>query len=139
MDDINAGFVALAGSSNVPDQLIVSTANLVSRKFVLMSGQSVSRGQVMGKMTITGSPTGDEGKVKKSLTAASDGTETPDSVAAETRDASAGELEILCYTSGRFNGVAIGALILGTGHTMATIREGLRGKGIIVDENPVLA
>lgn len=41
--------------------------------------------------------------------------------------ATGGDKELMAYYQGDFNEAA---LTLGTGHTLASIREGLRGKGI---------
>ncbi|MDP9176694.1 MAG: head decoration protein [Gemmatimonadota bacterium] len=66
-------------------------------------------------------------KYKLSASAAVDGSETPDVILVQDCDASAGDAEALVYTRGDFNS---NALTLGAGHTVASIREGLRGKGI---------
>jgi hypothetical protein len=66
-------------------------------------------------------------KYLKSLAAATDGSQVPDAVLAEDCDASGGDAEALAYDRGDF---AESALTLGTGHTVDSIREGLRVKGI---------
>ena len=71
------------------------------------------------------------GKYKLSLAAAVDGSQTPDMVLAYDADASAGDLEAIAYET---TNVVAGALTLGTGHTVASIREGLRLKGILIDD-----
>lgn len=71
------------------------------------------------------------GKYKLSLAAAVDGSETPDMVLAYDADASGGDLEAIAYETAN---VVAGALTLGTGHTVASIREGLRLKGILIDD-----
>lgn len=71
------------------------------------------------------------GKYKLSLAAAVDGSQTPDMVLAYDADASAGDLEAIAYETAN---VVAGALTLGTGHTVASIREGLRLKGILIDD-----
>lgn len=112
-----------------PDQLIGSNSELLeSRKYTLVSGQNVLRGTVLGVIT-TG------GKLSKSLSAASDGSQTPFGIAVDDVDASAGDKEILVYVRGNFNEHA---LIVGTAHTLASIREGLRSKGIIL-QTPIQA
>jgi hypothetical protein len=67
------------------------------------------------------------GKYLKSLAAAVDGSQVPDAVLAEDRDATSADKEAIGYFEGRFNDLA---LTLGAGHTVASIREGLRIKGI---------
>lgn len=68
---------------------------------------------------------------KKSLVAATDGSQTPAFILAQDCDASDGDTEAIAYESGKFVG---SALTLGTGHTIASIREGLRAKGIMIDD-----
>lgn len=104
-----------------PDQLIAGNAHLlVGRSVTLISGQNLERGAVLGKITASG-------KYTLSLSASSDGSQTPDLILAEDCDASAGDASALAYARGDFN---VNALTLGTGHTAASIREGLRAKGI---------
>ena len=107
----------------VPDGLIAGNAHLLAaRKVTIVSGQNIVRGTVLGKIT-TG------GKYNKSLSAASDGSQTPDLILAEDCDASAGDKEALAYSRGDFNA---SALTLGASHTVASITEGLRVKGIVI-------
>lgn len=75
------------------------------------------------------------GKYKSSVAAATDGSQTPDVIAAETVDATAADKGITVYISGDFNQ---DALTLGAGHTSASIADGLRAKGIFL-HNPVSA
>lgn len=104
-----------------PDSLIASNAHLlVGRKVTILSGQVLARGAVLGKIT-TG------GKYQLSASAATDGSETPDLILAESADAADGDVTALAYERGDFNS---NALTLGAGHTVASIRDGLRAKGI---------
>lgn len=66
-------------------------------------------------------------KYVKSLAAATDGSQRPDAILAEDCDASGGDKAAVAYFAGHFNE---SALVLGTGHTADSIREGLRQKGI---------
>lgn len=68
---------------------------------------------------------------KTSLAAATDGSQTPVFIAAQDCDATGGDTEMIVYETGKFAG---SALTLGTGHTVASIREGLRAKGILIDD-----
>jgi hypothetical protein len=112
---------SFASTAYTPDKLIAGNAHLlVSRKVTLISGQNLVRGAVLGKITASG-------KYNLSLSGASDGSQTPDLILAEDCDASGGDKEALCYARGDFNETA---LTLGTAHTAASIREGLRAKGI---------
>lgn len=67
------------------------------------------------------------GKYVLSLAAAADGSQVPDCIAAHSIDATGGDKEELGYFRGQFSSNAV---ILGTGHTVASIREGLRVKGV---------
>ncbi|MDI3489564.1 MAG: hypothetical protein PWP11_841 [Thauera sp.] len=104
-----------------PDKLIAGNAHLlVGRKVTIVSGQNLTRGAVLGKITASG-------KYNLSLSGASDGSQTPDLILAENCDASSGDKVALAYARGDFNA---NALTLGTAHTVASITEGLRAKGI---------
>jgi hypothetical protein len=104
-----------------PDALIAgNSALLVPRKVTLISGQNLTRGAVLGKITASG-------KYTLSASASSDGSQTPDVVLAEDCNASAGDASAIAYHRGDF---IAQALTLGAGHTAASITEGLRVKGI---------
>lgn len=104
-----------------PDKLIAGNAHLlVGRKVTIVSGQNLTRGAVLGKITASG-------KYNLSLSGASDGSQTPDLILAENCDATSADKVALAYARGDFNA---NALTLGTGHTVASITEGLRAKGI---------
>ena len=103
-----------------PDRLIAGATALVSRKVTLIAGQSLLRGAVLGKITASG-------KYTVSESASEDGSETPDVVLVQDCDASAVDAEALVYETGEFN---TNSLTIGDGHTAASMREGLRVKGI---------
>lgn len=103
------------------DKLIAGNAHLlVSRSITVISGQNLVRGAVLGKITASS-------KYNLSLSAAADGSQTPDLILAEDCDASGGDKTALAYSRGDFNA---NALTLGASHTAASITEGLRAKGI---------
>lgn len=103
------------------DKLFADNAeNVVARKITIISGQVLARGAVLGKITASS-------KYNLSLSAAGDGSQTPDLILAEAVDASGGDKEGLAYEAGIFNA---NALTLGAAHTVASIQEGLRLKGI---------
>lgn len=117
--DLKASFAT--EGSYTPDRLIAGNAHLlVARTITVLSGQTLTRGAVIGKVTASG-------KYILSLAAANDGSEAPDLILAEDCDASAADKPALAYARGDFNA---NALTLGTGHTVASITEGLRTKGI---------
>lgn len=104
-----------------PDKLIAGNAHLlVGRKVTIISGQNLTRGAVLGKITASG-------KYNLSLSGASDGSQTPDLILAENCDATSADKVALAYARGDFNA---NALTLGTAHTVVSITEGLRAKGI---------
>lgn len=114
---------SFSSTSFVPDNLIAGNHDeLVGEKITLLSGQNLVRGAVIGKVTASG-------KYKISLAADTIGSETPDLILAEDCDASAGDKQAVAYSRGDF---IAQALTIGTGHTIASIKEGLRVKNIIL-------
>jgi hypothetical protein len=111
-----------------PDALVAGSFDIVTDSATLVSGQNLLRGAVLGKIT-TG------GKLNLSLSAASDGSQTPLAVLAESCDASGGDKTCNIYLTGEFNQ---DALTIGTAHTAASIKDGLRAKGIFL-KSPVSA
>ncbi len=106
-----------------PDALLAGCADdLVGRKVVIIAGQNLARGAVLGKITASG-------KYNLSLAAAVDGSQTPDLILAEPIDATAADTAALAYSRGDF---ITQALTIGAGHTAASILEGLRTKGIVL-------
>lgn len=103
-----------------PDKLIAGEMPLVTRQITLITGQNLVRGAVLGKITASG-------KYNLSLSAAVDGSQTPDAILAETTDATAADKVTIAYFRGDFNETE---LTIGAAHTADTIREGLRVKGI---------
>jgi hypothetical protein len=103
-----------------PDRLVAGEDEILSRKVTILSGQNLVRGAVLGKVTASG-------KYVLSLSGSSDGSEVPDAILAMDTDASGGDKEAMAFFTGRFNE---SALTLGASHTAASIREGLRVKGI---------
>jgi len=115
-----AGFSSNAYS---PDNLLAGNADLlVGKKYTVIAGQNLVRGTVAG--TITASS-----KLTLSLSASGDGSEVPDLIIGEDCDATAGDKEVIAYSRGDFNQ---NALTIGAGHTIASINEGLRLKGLIL-------
>lgn len=118
--DTKAKFETVGTSAD--DNLVAGNAHLlVARKITIASGQgALVRGTVLGKIT-------SGGKYVKSLSASSDGSQTPDMILVEDVDATSGDASAIVYARGDF---AAQALTLGAGHTVASITEGLRAKGI---------
>lgn len=111
------------GSTFAVKQLLAD-GQYTTRKVTLLSGQNQVAGALLGKITASS-------KYKLSLSASSDGSETPDMILAHDCDASSGDKECLVIETGTVVGTA---LTLGAGHTIASIREGLRVKGILIDD-----
>jgi hypothetical protein len=120
-DVAGAGIASFGTSESItPDQLLVGEQITLTRSITLISGQNLARGAVLGKITASG-------KYTLSASASADGSQTPDCVLADDTNAAAGDKVTIAY----FNaGVNQERLILGTGHTKDSIREGLRAKGI---------
>ena len=112
-----------AQGTYAPDFLIAGDHDrLITRKVTIISGQNLARGSVLGKITASG-------KYTLSLSAAADGSQTPDLILAEDANATSGDTSALAYSRGDFTTQAI---TLGTGHTAASVLEGLRTKGIVL-------
>jgi hypothetical protein len=106
-----------------PDRLVANNAHLlVAYQITLIEGQNLERGAVLGKIT-------SGGKYTLSLSASSDGSQTPDLILAEDTDATSADKVTIAYARGDFNE---NALTIGTAHTADSIREGLRAKGIML-------
>jgi len=103
---------------------ILADDDYTTRKVVIASGQNIIAGTVLGKITASG-------KYITSLSAAADGSQTPDFVAATDVDATGGDKEAIVYETAT---LVATALTLGASHTIASIREGLRVKGILIDD-----
>lgn len=92
-------------------------------KVTILTGQNLTEGAVIGKITASS-------KHILSLSGAADGSQTPDLILAEDVDATAADVEAIAYLAGHFVG---SELTVGTGHTLDSIKEGLRVKGIFID------
>lgn len=104
------------------DVLIGGDAPLIDRKVTIPSGTAkLKRGSVIGKITASG-------KYILSLSAASDGSQTPVAILAEDMDAAAtADIDVLAYFAGAFR---TEALTIGAGHTAASIIDGLHDRAI---------
>lgn len=111
--------------SYAPDTLLAGEFPRVTAVGTIASGQNLTQGAVLGKITASG-------KFVLSLSGAVDGSETPDAILAEDCDASAADRKAVVYLSGEFNTTA---LTIGTGHTAASIKDGLRARGIYLKSN----
>lgn len=103
-----------------PDNLIAGDYPIITEGITLITGQNLSRGALLGKITASG-------KYTLSLSASSDGSETPVAILATDTDASSEDLETNAYLAGEFNEEQI---TYGTGHTAASTKAGLRDLNI---------
>lgn len=108
-----------------PCNLIAGEYPRIERIITIASGSALTKGSVLGRVTASG-------KFSLSASDASDGSETPDAILAETVDASAEDKQAVVYFSGEFNE---NALTLGNGHTLESIRAGLRSKSLFIRKN----
>lgn len=114
---------SFSSNSSAVDNLLAGNPHLlIGRKVTIPAGQALKRGAVLGKITASG-------KYALSLSTANDGSQTPDLILAEDCDASTADKKALAYARGDFNA---SGLILGASHTVDSILEGLRAKGIAI-------
>ncbi|MEQ1530473.1 MAG: head decoration protein [Methylococcales bacterium] len=112
-----------ASATFIPDQLIAGEADdLLGEHITIISGQNRKRGDLLGKITASS-------KYNLSLAAATDGSQVPDYILAEDCDASAGDKQALAYSRGDFIAEKV---TLGAGHTLDSVKEGLRLKNIFL-------
>lgn len=112
--------LTITSESYSPDNLLAGGFPIVTTEITVISGQNLVRGAVLGKITASG-------KYNLSLSAAGDGSEVPIAILSEDCDASGGDKVAIAYLTGEFNEDAI---TIGTAHTVASIRAGLRDLGI---------
>ena len=91
-----------------------------TKKVTLLAGAVYPIGTVLGIVDASK-------KAVVSAAAAADGSQTPQYVLSYTVDATGGDVEAMAIETGDLIG---SQLVLGAGHTLASIRAGLRDKGI---------
>ncbi|MHA4733277.1 head decoration protein [Ensifer adhaerens] len=109
----------MAEATFSPNDLLVSDVPVITRNVTIASGQNLKRGAVLGNITASD-------KHILSASAAADGSQTPALVLAIDCDASAGDVVAAVYASGAFDA---SKLILGAGHTAATVEAAFRKAG----------
>lgn len=107
------------------DDILAGDFPVVTESVTIATGQNLVRGTVLGKIT-------SGGKYVKSLSASSDGSQTPDAILLEDCDATSADKVAPVALSGEFNQ---NALTIGTGHTAASIKAGLRAKSIFLKDS----
>lgn len=107
--------------SPAPDSLIAGEyPRAVQTATLAQSATPYRRGMVLGVVTATG-------KYVLSTAAATDGSQVPDAICHDDVSATAGDVTAAVLLTGEINPTAV---ILGAGHTLASIRQGLRNKGL---------
>jgi hypothetical protein len=102
-----------------PTGLIAGDHPLTHAPIVVLSGQNIARGAVLGRVTASG-------KYVLSTTGASDGSQVPAAIAAEAINAAAGDVTGPAYFTGEFNGAQ---LVYGASHTAVTVEASFRATG----------
>ncbi|WP_043538924.1 head decoration protein [Salinarimonas rosea] len=104
------------------DHRFADTSDVIRDFVTISSGQNLAAGSVLGKVTATG-------EYVLSLAAANDGSEVPVYVLAEPVNASAADAQGIVYARAH---LLASFLVYGAGHSLATVKEPLRDKGINV-------
>lgn len=112
--------------TNTYDNLLSGEMKIATDRETILSGQNLSRGDLLGKITDTGAS---QGKLKLCASSASDGSQTPYAILVDDCDASSADTVADVYKSGQFNEDAIG---LATGDTIDEFKDALRDVGIFV-------
>lgn len=115
-------YPAFAGTVEavVHEQLFMPGKDPVLASFTVLTGQTLAAGSVLGIVTASG-------KLKLSLSAATDGSEVPFAVLIEDLDTTGGDKVFPVAVEGYFNEEA---LVFGTGHDADSVRVALRDRGI---------
>ena len=108
-----------------PENLIAGEFPRITRKVTVAAGANLVAGAVLGKITASG-------KYNLSASGAGDGSQTPEAILAEDASAAAADVQAVAIFTGEINELA---LTLGAGHTLASIRDGLRNKSIFLTKN----
>lgn len=103
------------------DNLIIGE-DVTTDSGVVIAGQNLVRGSLLGKITASG-------KLTLSLSASSDGSETPYAVLNAPIDALSSDKACPIILGGELNANSI---TFGAGHTAITTKDGLRTEGIIL-------
>ncbi|MDP1866993.1 MAG: head decoration protein [Bradyrhizobium sp.] len=102
-------------------------------KFTIADGATDFSGAAQFIQAVTIADTGAT-KYKKSLAAATDGSQTPCAILGEDCDATSADKDTIAHFGGVYDE---NALVYGTGHTAATCREALRDVGIKLQSSTV--
>lgn len=112
-----------------PDMLLAGSAELLSARVVTVAeGQILPRGAVLG-MTSASTQYRLCAAIAADDQPITDGSQIPDVILAEAVDTTTGPRAAIAFTRGDF---AAQALTMGLGHTLETVTEPLRERGITV-------
>lgn len=104
-------------------EIVAGDLPVLTEKVTIASGAgALVAGTVLGKITASS-------KYKTSASAASDGSEAPARVLTHDVDATSADVEAIVI---RRADVAADALVLGTGHTVASITDAMQDRGIFI-------
>jgi hypothetical protein len=113
------------GTQSGRDNLIAGDFPIVTESGIVLTGQTLVRGTLMGKITASG-------KWIKSLSGASDGSETPRAITALAVAAASADVVTTLYVSGEFNQNQV---IYGTAHTIASVKQALKALSIFLKDS----
>lgn len=107
-----------------PNGLLVQLngAPVFGEMVTIASGANLAKGDAVGQIT-------SGGKYIKSLSGASDGSQTIAGILADDCDASGGDKQAFVYYTGEFNAAKVS---LGASHTLASVRRSLAQRGIFL-------
>ena len=111
----------MASSTQQYDNLIIG-GELTTDSGILVSGQNLERGALLGKITSSG-------KLTLSLSASTDGSEVPYAILNDDVDASSADKRCPIILGGEINSKSV---IFGADHTADSTKDGLRGLSIFL-------
>ena len=111
--------------TSTPDNLIIGANETKLKGVTILSGQTLSRGSVIGIITTSG-------KGKLCDDASTDGSEVAKYILADDIDSTSGDMVAQCYQAGEFNRAA---LVFGGDDTVADHEDELRKYGIFLKDS----
>lgn len=108
------------------DGLIAGDFPITTSRQTLVSGQVLTRGALLGKISSSGA---NQGKLTQCDSAAIDGSEAPYAILVEDTDASSGDVVTDIYLTGCFNAAKIGLV---SGDDIDSFKDQLRVHGIMI-------
>lgn len=115
------------GSFDPNDKLLAGDHPRVERKVVLISGQNLTRGTLLGKITASD-------KYTLYVAGASDGSEVARAILAMATDASGGDAQTIIYETGIFSEQEVIAQTAGVSSISVALRNQLQDVGIFLEK-----